>query len=109
MNVTFVLWAVPCVRLIFQDSNLTLQLQSEVNELLALVYYDSIQNVVPSYDQRRHVPVHDASWIAACQNSFAHFEVAYSYKYVSLDSHLSFKCEFEQEKFDAVFPSRKGM
>ncbi|XP_024373289.1 calcineurin-binding protein 1 isoform X1 [Physcomitrium patens] len=54
--------------------------KSEVNELLALVYYDSIQNVVPSYDQRRHVPVHDASWIAACQNSFAHFEVAYSYK-----------------------------
>ncbi|KAG0581073.1 hypothetical protein KC19_4G222800 [Ceratodon purpureus] len=54
--------------------------KSEVNELLALVYYDSIQNVVPSYDQRRHVPVHDASWIAACKNSFAHFEVALSFK-----------------------------
>lgn len=54
--------------------------KSEVNELLALVYYDSVQNVVPSYDQRRHVPAHDASWIAACKNSFAHFEVAYSFK-----------------------------
>lgn len=61
-----------------------LLLQSEVNELLALVYYDSIQNVVPSYDQRRHVPVHDAAWIAACKNSLSHFEVAYSFKYVIL-------------------------
>lgn len=61
-----------------------MRLQSEVNELLALVYYDSIQNVVPSYDQRRHVPVHDAAWIAACKNSLSHFEVAYSYKYVIL-------------------------
>lgn len=52
-----------------------------MNEFLALVYYDSIQNVVPSYDQRRHVPVRESTWLAACKHSFTHFEVAYSYKY----------------------------
>ncbi|CAN5976218.1 unnamed protein product [Sphagnum jensenii] len=52
--------------------------KSEVNELLALVYYDSIQNVVPSFDQRRHVPIRDSTWLGLCQKAFFHFEVAFS-------------------------------
>ncbi|KAI3860081.1 hypothetical protein MKX03_033781 [Papaver bracteatum] len=54
--------------------------QSEINELLALVYYDGIQNVVPIYDQRSVLPTKDESWITFCQNSMSHFEKAFSHK-----------------------------
>ncbi|OVA14456.1 Tetratricopeptide repeat-containing domain [Macleaya cordata] len=54
--------------------------QSEIHELLALVYYDGIQNVVPIYDQRSVVPTKDAAWITFCQNSMKHFEKAFSHK-----------------------------
>ncbi|KAI3908735.1 hypothetical protein MKW98_029285 [Papaver atlanticum] len=54
--------------------------QSEIHELLALVYYDGIQNVVPIYDQRSVLPTKDESWITFCQNSMSHFEKAFSHK-----------------------------
>nr|CAD1841790.1 unnamed protein product [Ananas comosus var. bracteatus] len=52
--------------------------QAEIHELLALVYNDSIQNVVPFYDQRSLLPAKDATWIAFCQNSMKHFEQAFA-------------------------------
>ncbi|KAG9157281.1 hypothetical protein Leryth_004949 [Lithospermum erythrorhizon] len=54
--------------------------QGEIHELLALVYYDGAQNVVPFYDQRSTVPVRDDAWMMFCQNSFKHFEKAFAYK-----------------------------
>ncbi|XP_020680903.1 calcineurin-binding protein 1 isoform X1 [Dendrobium catenatum] len=54
--------------------------QSQIHELLALVYYDNIQNVVPFYDQRFHVPKRDSIWRASCQNSMKHFEKAFALK-----------------------------
>ncbi|KAK8963966.1 hypothetical protein KSP40_PGU011594 [Platanthera guangdongensis] len=54
--------------------------QSQIHELLALVYYDNIQNVVPFYDQRVHVPKRDATWSAFCQSSMKHFEKAFALK-----------------------------
>ncbi|CAM8919693.1 unnamed protein product [Rhodiola kirilowii] len=50
--------------------------QREIHELLALVYYDSLQNVVPSYDQRSVIPVKDAMWRNYCENSLKHFKKA---------------------------------
>ncbi|KAG9455727.1 hypothetical protein H6P81_000235 [Aristolochia fimbriata] len=54
--------------------------KSLMHELLALVYYDSLQNVVPFYDQRSVVPVKDAAWMILCQNSMRHFEKALHHK-----------------------------
>ncbi|PAN45643.1 hypothetical protein PAHAL_9G132400 [Panicum hallii] len=54
--------------------------QSEAHELLALVYYDSLQNVVPFYDQRATLPVKDSTWETFCQNSMKHFEKAFEIK-----------------------------
>ncbi|CAM0875407.1 unnamed protein product [Alopecurus aequalis] len=52
----------------------------EIHELLALVYYDSLQNVVPFYDQRATLPVKDSAWDTFCQNSLKHFEKAFELK-----------------------------
>lgn len=57
--------------------------QCEKHELLALVYYDSLQNVAPFYDQRSVVPVKDAAWIMFCENSTRHFKKAFAHKYIS--------------------------
>ncbi|ERN03626.1 hypothetical protein AMTR_s00042p00226140 [Amborella trichopoda] len=54
--------------------------QSQIHELLALVYYDSLQNVVPFYDQRCVLPVRDETWTMYCRNSMKHFEKAFAYK-----------------------------
>ncbi|XP_072951059.1 calcineurin-binding protein 1 isoform X2 [Typha angustifolia] len=54
--------------------------QSQIHELLALVYYDSLQNVVPFYDQRSIVPKKDETWLEFCQNSLKHFEKAFALK-----------------------------
>ncbi|KAK9101167.1 hypothetical protein Scep_024597 [Stephania cephalantha] len=54
--------------------------QSEMHELLALVFYDGLQNVVPIYDQRSVIRVKDAAWMSFCQNSLKHFEKAFAYK-----------------------------
>ncbi|PNT74299.1 uncharacterized protein LOC100823822 isoform X2 [Brachypodium distachyon] len=54
--------------------------QIEIHELLALVYYDSLQNVVPFYDQRATLPVKDSTWNIYCQNSMKHFEKAFELK-----------------------------
>ncbi|KAJ7965908.1 Tetratricopeptide repeat (TPR)-like superfamily protein [Quillaja saponaria] len=54
--------------------------QCEIHELLALVYYDSLQNVVPFYDQRSAVPTKDAAWMMFCENSMKHFKKAYTHK-----------------------------
>lgn len=54
--------------------------QGEIHELLALVYYDGIQNVVPFYDQRSTVPSKDAMWISFCKNSMRHFKKAFEHK-----------------------------
>ncbi|KAK6927325.1 hypothetical protein RJ641_005916, partial [Dillenia turbinata] len=54
--------------------------QSEIHELLALVCYDSLQNVVPFYDQRLVLPPKDAVWRTFCQNSKRHFEKAFAHK-----------------------------
>ncbi|XP_039139990.1 calcineurin-binding protein 1 isoform X1 [Dioscorea cayenensis subsp. rotundata] len=58
----------------------TLDQQSQIHELLALVYYDNIQNVVPLYDQRSILPTKDATWMKFCQNSMKHFERAFALK-----------------------------
>ncbi|PNY03770.1 TPR repeat protein [Trifolium pratense] len=52
--------------------------QCEIHELLALVYYDSLQNVVPFYDQRSVLPLKDAAWMAFCENSMKHFKKAFA-------------------------------
>ncbi|MED6192117.1 hypothetical protein PIB30_007294 [Stylosanthes scabra] len=54
--------------------------QCEIHELLALVYYDSLQNVVPFYDQRSVLPLKDAAWMMFCKNSMRHFEKAFTLK-----------------------------
>ncbi|XP_041019240.1 calcineurin-binding protein 1 isoform X3 [Juglans microcarpa x Juglans regia] len=54
--------------------------QCEIHELLALVYYDSLQNVVPFYDQRSVVPSKDAAWMMHCENSMKHFKKAFAHK-----------------------------
>ncbi|KAL6501999.1 hypothetical protein OROGR_027132 [Orobanche gracilis] len=54
--------------------------QGEIHELLALVYYDGLQNVVPFYDQRSIVPLKDAAWKMFCQNSMSHFKKALEHK-----------------------------
>ncbi|KDP34142.1 hypothetical protein JCGZ_07713 [Jatropha curcas] len=54
--------------------------QCEIHELLALVYYDSLQNVVPFYDQRSAVPAKDAAWMSFCENSLKHFRKASLHK-----------------------------
>lgn len=54
--------------------------QIEIHELLALVYYDSLQNVVPFYDQRATLPVKDSTWETFCRNSMKHFEKAFELK-----------------------------
>ncbi|XP_009417134.2 calcineurin-binding protein 1 isoform X1 [Musa acuminata AAA Group] len=54
--------------------------QSQIHELLALVYYDSLQNVVPFYDQRSILPTKDSTWMTFCQNSMKHFEKAFALK-----------------------------
>nr|XP_043628202.1 calcineurin-binding protein 1 [Erigeron canadensis] len=54
--------------------------QGEIHDLLALVYYDGLQNVVPIYDQRLNLPVKDAEWTMFCQNSMKHFEKAFAQK-----------------------------
>ncbi|MQM21597.1 hypothetical protein Taro_054641 [Colocasia esculenta] len=54
--------------------------RSQLHELLGLVYYDSLQNVVPFYDQRSVVPTKDAAWRSFCHNSMKHFEKAFSLK-----------------------------
>ena len=58
--------------------------QCEIHELLALVYYDSLQNVVPFYDQRSVLPLKDAAWTAFCESSMKHFKKAFALKYVLL-------------------------
>ncbi|XP_054788737.1 calcineurin-binding protein 1 isoform X2 [Prosopis cineraria] len=54
--------------------------QCEIHELLALVYYDSLQNVVPFYDQRSVLPSKDAAWMMFCENSMKHFKKAFALK-----------------------------
>ncbi|XVF35387.1 hypothetical protein REPUB_Repub18cG0141300 [Reevesia pubescens] len=54
--------------------------QREIHELLALVYYDSLQNVVPFFDQRSVVPSRDAVWRMYCENSLNHFKKAFKHK-----------------------------
>ncbi|KAH1124905.1 hypothetical protein GYH30_014513 [Glycine max] len=54
--------------------------QCEIHELLALVYYDSLQNVVPFYDQRSALPLKDAAWMMFCENSMKHFKKAFTLK-----------------------------
>ncbi|CAH9121246.1 unnamed protein product [Cuscuta epithymum] len=54
--------------------------QAEMHELLALVYYDGLQNVVPFYDQRSVVPSKDENWMMYCKNSMMHFQKAFAHK-----------------------------
>ncbi|GBG76720.1 hypothetical protein CBR_g22939 [Chara braunii] len=56
------------------------EVQGEVQELLGLVYYDAIQNVVPLYDQRRHQPVREKAWRNLCENATLHFKGAFAKK-----------------------------
>ncbi|XP_010546513.1 PREDICTED: uncharacterized protein LOC104818581 [Tarenaya hassleriana] len=54
--------------------------QAEIHELLALVYYDSLQSVVPFYDQLSVLPSKDANWATFCENSMKHFKKAFSHR-----------------------------
>ncbi|KAL2940174.1 Calcineurin-binding protein 1 [Bienertia sinuspersici] len=56
----------------------TSEQQSEIHEMLALVYYDGLQNVVPIFDQRSLAPCKDANWMMFCRNSKKHFEKAFA-------------------------------
>ncbi|XP_022729636.1 uncharacterized protein LOC111284855 isoform X2 [Durio zibethinus] len=58
----------------------TSEQQCEIHELLALVYYDSLQNVVPIFDQRFVLPSRDAVWRMYCDNSLRHFKKAFTHK-----------------------------
>ncbi|XWS70284.1 hypothetical protein CRYUN_Cryun03dG0034900 [Craigia yunnanensis] len=58
----------------------TSEQQCEIHELLALVYYDSLQNVVPFFDQRCVVPSRDAVWRMYSDNSLRHFKKAFTHK-----------------------------
>ncbi|XP_057248653.1 calcineurin-binding protein 1 isoform X2 [Beta vulgaris subsp. vulgaris] len=58
----------------------TSEQQSEIHEMLALVYYDGLQNVVPFYDQRGVAPSKDSTWLMFCKNSKKHFEKAFAYR-----------------------------
>ncbi|CAI5961882.1 unnamed protein product [Closterium sp. NIES-65] len=49
-----------------------------VLELLAFVVYDSIQNVVPSYDRLRHTQVRDGLWLNRCRLAFQLFRILQS-------------------------------
>ncbi|XP_028058913.1 calcineurin-binding protein 1 isoform X2 [Camellia sinensis] len=54
--------------------------QGEIHELLALVYYDGLQNVVPFYDQRSVLPSKDSAWMMFCHNATRHFKKAFAHK-----------------------------
>eukprot|EP00850_Spirogloea_muscicola_P007754 SM000040S14766 [mRNA] locus=s40:259386:270204:+ [translate_table: standard] len=51
--------------------------EREAHELLGLVLYDSVQNVYPSFDQRRHQPAHDEAWQKQCKEAFDHIQLAF--------------------------------
>ncbi|KAL8264591.1 hypothetical protein R6Q59_022721 [Mikania micrantha] len=76
--------------------------QGEIHDLLALVYYDGVQNVVPFYDQRLNLPVKDAEWTMFCQNSMKHFEKAFAQKedwsYAYYLGKLSEKLKYSRQK-----------
>lgn len=81
--------------------------QGEIHDLLALVYYDGVQNVVPIYDQRLNLPVKDAEWRMFCQNSMKHFEKAFAQKedwsYVYYLGKLSEKLRYSRETSFAYY------
>ncbi|KAI7988472.1 Calcineurin-binding protein 1 [Camellia lanceoleosa] len=54
--------------------------QGEIHGLLALVYYDGPQNVVPFYDQRSVLPLKDSAWMMFCHNGMRHFKKAFAHK-----------------------------
>lgn len=54
--------------------------QGEIHELLALVYYDGLQNVVPFYDQRSIIPLKGAEWRIFCENALSQFKKALKHK-----------------------------
>jgi calcineurin-binding protein cabin-1 len=68
-----------CFLMTLALANTSLQ-QGEIHELLALVYYDGLQNVVPFYDQRSVIPSKDAIWTMFCENSMRHFKKAFAHK-----------------------------
>ncbi|KAJ0768780.1 putative tetratricopeptide-like helical domain superfamily, histone transcription regulator 3/CABIN1 [Helianthus annuus] len=81
--------------------------QGEIHDLLALVYYDGVQNVVPIYDQRLNLPVKDAEWTIFCQNSMKHFEKAFAQKedwsYVYYLGKLSEKLKYSRKTSFAYY------
>ncbi|KAI3756000.1 hypothetical protein L1987_55812 [Smallanthus sonchifolius] len=81
--------------------------QGEIHDLLALVYYDGVQNVVPIYDQRLNLPVKDAEWTMFCQNSMKHFEKAFAqredWSYVYYMGKLSEKLKYSRETSFAYY------
>ncbi|CAL5438071.1 unnamed protein product [Camellia sinensis] len=54
--------------------------QGEMHGLLALMYYDGPQNVVPFYDQRSVLPLKDSAWTMFCHNAMRHFKKAFARK-----------------------------
>eukprot|EP00897_Mesotaenium_endlicherianum_P006993 jgi/Mesen1/6321/ME000326S05461 len=54
----------------------TPRLKALAQEFMGEVTYDSIQNVVPLYDQRALVPPRDAQWRKLCAHAFHHFHAA---------------------------------
>eukprot|EP00850_Spirogloea_muscicola_P012057 SM000077S21531 [mRNA] locus=s77:30009:40972:+ [translate_table: standard] len=60
-----------------QNHQLALRILREAHELLGLVLYDSVQNVYPSFDQRRHQPAHDEAWQKQCKEAFDHIRLAF--------------------------------
>ncbi|CAL5360391.1 unnamed protein product [Camellia sinensis] len=58
--------------------------QGEIHGLLALMYYDGPQNVVPFYDQRSVLPLKDSAWMMFCHNAMRHFKKAFAHKKIGL-------------------------
>lgn len=87
-----------------------------MHELLALVYYDGLQNVVPFYDQRSVIPSKDSAWIMFCQNSMRHFQKAFAHKYVILlhnkffqlllDQSGNLTCELQGRLVSCILPGK---
>ncbi|CAM6113955.1 unnamed protein product [Calypogeia fissa] len=68
-----------CLLMTLALSN-TPEKQSEIHELLALVFYDCLQNVAPSFDQRSRVPERDAAWSSLCKKAIKHFQRAFTHR-----------------------------
>ena len=51
-------------------------MQCEVHEVVAVGYYESVQNVAPIYDLSHVAAPRDDRWRETCMQAWRHFEAA---------------------------------